>query len=81
MLCYKSITYIKRVNARMEDHILKIKRKNGATKDDGYKTFSIRIRVETVERLDALSEESKRSRNELINILLDYGLDNTKIVK
>lgn len=65
----------------MEDHILKIKRKNGAEKDDGYKTFSIRIRVDTVERLDALSEESRRSRNELINILLDYGLDNTKIVK
>lgn len=44
--------------------------------EDGYKTFSIRIKDETVAKLDALSQDTNRSRNELINILLDYAIDN-----
>ena len=47
--------------------------------EDGYKTFSIRIKDETVARLDVLSKESNRSRNELINILLDYAIKNCEI--
>ena len=47
--------------------------------EDGYKTFSIRIKDETVERLDSLSKETNRSRNELINILLDYAIDNSEV--
>lgn len=47
--------------------------------EDGYKTFSIRIKDETVNNLDKLSKESNRSRNELINILLDYAIDNCEI--
>ncbi len=47
--------------------------------EDGYKTFSIRIKDETVARLDVLSKESNRSRNELINILLDYAIENCEI--
>lgn len=47
--------------------------------EDGYKTFSIRIKEETVRRLDDLSQESNRSRNELINILLDYAIDHCEI--
>lgn len=47
--------------------------------EDGYKTFSIRIKDETVVRLDVLSKESNRSRNELINILLDYAIENCEI--
>ena len=44
--------------------------------EDGFKTFSIRIREETIQRLDKLSEDTNRSRNELISILLEYALDN-----
>ena len=44
--------------------------------EDGYKTFSIRIRDKTVTDLEALSKETNRSRNELINILLDYAIEN-----
>ena len=44
--------------------------------EDGYKTFSIRIKEETVKKLDKLSAETNRSRNELINIILDHGVDN-----
>ena len=48
--------------------------------EDGYKTFSIRIKDETVTRLDALSKATNRSRNELINILLDYAIDNCEVI-
>ena len=47
--------------------------------EDGYKTFSIQIKDETVNNLDAISKETNRSRNELINILLDYAIDNCKV--
>ena len=47
--------------------------------EDGYKTFSIRIRDKTVNDLDALSKETNRSRNELINILLDYAIENCEV--
>ena len=47
--------------------------------EDGYKTFSIRIKDETVANLDRLSEETNRSRNELINILLDYAIENSEV--
>lgn len=47
--------------------------------EDGYKTFSIRIKDDTVNKLDTLSKESNRSRNELINILLDYAIENCEI--
>ena len=47
--------------------------------EDGYKTFSIRIKDETVANLDKLSEQTNRSRNELINLLLDYALKNCEV--
>lgn len=47
--------------------------------EDGYKTFSIRIKDETVTNLDKLAEETNRSRNELINILLDYAIENSEV--
>lgn len=47
--------------------------------DDGYKIFSIRIKDETVDKLEQLSRETNRSRNELINILLDWAVDNSEV--
>ena len=47
--------------------------------EDGYKTFSIRIKEETVANLDKLSEETNRSRNELIGILIEYAIDNCEV--
>lgn len=55
-----------------------IKKKN-LRGEDGYKTFSIRIKEETVAALDQLSKESNRSRNELVNILLQYALNHCEI--
>ena len=61
----------------MEDKLI-INRKN-LKGEDGYKTFSIRIKEDTVVRLNRLSEETNSSRNELINILLEYAIDNSKV--
>lgn len=47
--------------------------------EDGYKIFSVRIKDETVIRLNELSKETNRSRNELINILLEYAINNSKV--
>ena len=54
-------------------------RKKSLKGEDGYKTFSIRIKEETVAHLDKLSKETNRSTNELINILLDYAVENCEV--
>jgi predicted transcriptional regulator len=46
---------------------------------DGYKTFSIRIKEETVEKIDEIAAKTERSRNELIGTLLEYALANSEI--
>ena len=43
--------------------------------EDGTKTFSIRIKQETVNRIDDLARKTDRSRNELIGMLLEFGLE------
>ena len=59
----------------MKDDKLVI-RKRG---EDGYKMISVRIREDTLEKLDRLAAESNHSRNELINLLLSYGVDNVVV--
>lgn len=51
--------------------VLRPKRLKG---DDGYKIFSIRIKEDTVAQIDKLSEQTGRSRNELIGTFLDFAL-------
>ncbi len=48
--------------------------------NDGYKTFSIRVKEELVENIDSISARTGRSRNELIGIFLDYAVNHCKIV-
>ena len=47
--------------------------------EDGHKVVSVRMKDETIERLDRLSIETNRSRNELINLLLEAALDNVSV--
>jgi len=47
--------------------------------EDGCRVFSIRIKEETVASLDELAKETNRSRNELINILLDYAINHCEV--
>lgn len=54
---------------------ISIKRKG----DDGYKVISVRIKENTLNKIDELSKDSNRSRNELINILLENCIDDVKV--
>ena len=48
--------------------------------EDGRKTLSIRVREDIIDRLDVLADETGRSRNELIGLLLDFAIENSKVV-
>lgn len=54
-------------------------KKKSLKDEDGYKTFSIRIKEETVNNLDRLANETNRSGNELINILLDFAITRCEV--
>ena len=54
---------------------IRITKKAARKGDDGYRVVSVRMRDETIERLDVLSAQTNRSRNELINILLESAID------
>ena len=56
--------------------IIKPKKYKG---NDGYKTFSIRIKEELVENIDSISARTGHSSNELIGIFLEYATHNCKI--
>lgn len=58
---------------------IKITKKTHQRGDDGYKVISVRMKDEMIAELEILSSETNRSRNELINILLQYALKNVKI--
>ncbi len=61
------------------DKKLQITKKTNLKGDDGYKVFSVRVKDETVKRLDEISAETNRSRNELINLMLEFGIMNCVI--
>ncbi len=54
---------------------IRIKKKVARRGDDGYKIVSVRMKDELIDRLDTLSAQTNRSRNELINILLASAVD------
>ena len=58
---------------------IKITRKNAKRGDDGYKIVSVRMRDETIARLEDLALETNRSRNEIINILIESAIDIVRI--
>lgn len=60
---------------------IQIKKRSALKGEDGYKTFSIRIKDETVERLEEIAVETNRSRNEIINMMLDFGIKNCEITE
>lgn len=58
-----------------------IRKKSGVKGEDGYKTFSVRLKEETVVALEALAEKSNRSRNEIINIVLEQALSDIEVIE
>lgn len=60
----------------MNGESLKIKKRG----EDGNKIISVRIKEDILKELDRLAKESNYSRNELINLMLEYGIKNSEIV-
>lgn len=58
---------------------IRIKKKKLNRGDDGYKVVSVRMKDEMIAELDDLSAKTNRSRNELINLLLESAVRIVKI--
>ena len=63
------------------DREIRITKKVARRGEDGHKVVSFRMKDETIARLDELSIKTNRSRNELINLLLDAALNNVKVAE
>ncbi len=59
----------------MSDSI-KIKKRG----EDNHRVISIRIGADLLDKLDEIAGESNRSRNEVINLILEHGIENIEIV-
>lgn len=59
----------------MADKPIKIK-KHG---DDGHRIISIRLPLELIEKLDKIAGASNYSRNQIMVLLLEHGVDNVEI--
>ena len=61
----------------MNNETLKIKKRG----EDGNKIISVRIKEDILCELDKISKESNYSRNELINLILRYGIEHLEIIQ
>lgn len=61
----------------LNNNSLKIKKRG----EDGNKIISVRIKEDTLNKLDKISKESNYSRNELINLILKHGIENLEIIQ
>ena len=61
---------------REDELVIRPKRLRG---EDGYRTFSVRLRSEIVERMDEIAQETGHSRNELIGLFLEYALGHCRL--
>lgn len=59
----------------MSNEPLVIKRRG----EDGSKIITVRIKEDILASLDKIAAESNYSRNELINTILRYGVENLEI--
>ena len=76
---YIPIINLAKINIRgdtMDTKLVITKKLRG---EDGYKVFSIRVKDETVERINTLSKQTGHTRNELIGMLLDFALDHSEV--
>ena len=60
----------------MKSEPLRIKKRG----EDGNKVITVRVREEILRELDKVASDSNRSRNELINLILEHGLENLEII-
>ena len=63
----------------MMEKEIRITKKPMRRGEDGYKIVSVRMKEELIARLDKLSAATNRSRNELINLLLESAIEIVKV--
>ena len=63
-------------NSIKMNSILQIPKKSHLKGEDGSKIVSIRITAEILKRLEKAAAQTNRSRNQIINMLLEYALEN-----
>lgn len=59
----------------LANNVIRINKKG----EDGYKVISVRIKENTLRKIDDLSAKSNRSRNEVVNILLSSCVDDVQV--
>ena len=47
--------------------------------EDGFRAFSVRVPMETLDALEQIAGQSGRSRNEIISILLRFGIEHCEV--
>lgn len=47
--------------------------------EDGNRVITLRIREELLAKLDKIASDANYSRNELINVILEHGIENIEI--
>ncbi len=65
----------------MKEPIFEIKKKSTARGEELYRYFSIRLKESTIKELDKIVDESNYSRNELINVMLEWCVKHTNIIE
>lgn len=48
--------------------------------DDGYRVFSVRVRSDILDRINDLADDTGRTRNEIIALLLNFALEHSEVV-
>ena len=61
----------------MDSKLLITKKLRG---DDSYRVFSVRLRTDILDHVNALAEDTGRTRNELIGMLLEFALEHSEVV-
>ena len=80
MRCRRAKTRDNMLEVNMtSDKKIVISKKSNLKGEDGYKTFSIRIKESTIDQLDEIAKRSNRSRNGLINLVLEFAVANCEI--
>lgn len=54
----------------MEKNVIRLSKRG----DDGFKVISVRLREGVLEQIDQAAGRTNRSRNEVINIILEHGV-------
>lgn len=75
-IMFFSIEYSKEV-MNMSSKLLITKKMRG---DDGYRVFSVRLKTELLDQVNALADDTGRTRNELIGMLLEFALEHSEVV-